>query len=58
MMQLAAVDSAGSALTSWTPLYLLLGAFSAVLVFLFAFGRSGDTTSGIARALLRIPNDT
>src|SRR5205085_11844586 len=34
----------------------LLGAFSAVLVFLFAFGRSGDTTSGIARALLRIPN--
>ncbi|MEY2471807.1 MAG: hypothetical protein QOK28_1136 [Actinomycetota bacterium] len=56
MNVLAAVSSKGNALTSWTPLYLLLAGFGAVLVFLFIFGRSGDTSSGIARALLRIPD--
>jgi hypothetical protein len=56
MNLIAAVSSKGNALTSWTPLYLLLAGFGAVLVFLFVFGRSGDTSSGVARALLRIPD--
>jgi hypothetical protein len=55
-MTLAAVDSTGNVLTSWTTLYVLLAAFAAILVFLFLFGRSGDTSSPVARALLRIPD--
>ena len=56
MNLLAKVASDGSALTSWTPLFVLLGAFGAILVGLFVFGRSGDTTSKTARFLLRIPD--
>ncbi|MBA2607367.1 MAG: hypothetical protein H0U92_00325 [Actinobacteria bacterium] len=56
MNLLANVDSAGSALTSWTPLYVLLGAFTAILIGLFLFGRSGNTSSKTAQFLLRIPD--
>ena len=57
MNPIAVVDSTGSALTSWTPLYVLLGAFVAVLVFLFFWGRSGGSTeTGFAQFLLRIPD--
>src|SRR5689334_9178892 len=57
MNVLAAVSSKGNALTSWTPLHLLLAGFTGVVVFLFIFGRSGgDTSSGLNRALLRIPD--
>ena len=56
MNLLAKVDSAGSALTSWTPLYVLLGAFTAILIGLFFFGRTGNTSSKTAQFLLRIPD--
>ena len=56
MSFLAATDTSGGALSSWTPLYLLLGVFSAIVVFLFVFGRSGNTSSRTAQNLLRIPN--
>ena len=56
MNLLAKVDSTGSVLTSWVPLYVLLGAFAGILVGLFAFGKSGDTSSRTAQAVLRIPD--
>ena len=56
MNLLAAVDRTGEVLKSWTMLYVLLGAFTAVLIALVAFGRSGDTASRGARIPLRIAN--
>ncbi len=56
MTLLAAVDRTGEVLKSWTMLYVLLGAFVAVLIGLFAFGRSGNTDSRLVRVLLRIPD--
>ncbi|HVV35498.1 MAG TPA: hypothetical protein VHC63_02765 [Acidimicrobiales bacterium] len=54
MNLLAVVDHTGQVLKSWTPLYLLLGAFAAIVVGLVAFGRSGDTRSPFAAVNLRI----
>ncbi|MEY2398959.1 MAG: hypothetical protein QOJ00_2133, partial [Actinomycetota bacterium] len=56
MNLLAKVDSAGSPLTSWTPLYLLVGIFTAIVIGLIIFGRSGNTSSKTAQFLLRIPD--
>jgi hypothetical protein len=56
MNLLAAVDRTGAVLKSWVPFYGLLGAFVAVLIGLFVFGRSGNTESRLARMLLRIPD--
>lgn len=56
MNLLVAVDRTGAVLKSWVPFYGLLGAFTAVLIGLFVFGRSGNTRSRTARVLLRIPD--
>lgn len=56
MNLLAAVDRTGEVLKSWMGLYMLLGAFAAVVIGLFFFGRSGNTESRTARVLLRVPN--
>ncbi len=56
MNLLAAIDRTGEVLKSWTSFYAMLGAFTAVLIFLFVFGRSGNTESRLARVLLRIPD--
>lgn len=53
---LAAVDRTGESLKSWMGLQMLLGIFVIILIGLFVFGRSGNTESKVAQALLRIPD--
>jgi hypothetical protein len=49
-----AASGGGSALASWVPLYLMLGAFAAIVIALGAFGRSGSTRSRSVVFLVRI----
>lgn len=53
---IAAIDRTGESLKSWVGLQMLLGIFAIILVGLFIFGRSGNTDSKLAQALLRIPD--
>lgn len=46
----------GSALASWTNLWLFMAAFAAIVVVLFALGRPSDRPWGALRPLSRIPN--
>ena len=50
---LAHVSAGGSALASWTPLFVILAIFVVVDAGLFAFGRRGDVGSAPAKLLLR-----
>lgn len=52
----ASEPGGGSALASWTPLYVIFGIFVGVVIALFVFGRRGESDSALARQLLRVPN--
>lgn len=52
---LAQAHEAGSSLESWRPLVALLGVFGAIVVGLFAYGRTPPHPSRLAALVLRIP---